>query len=38
MRCAGCDGSCAGDSACVHAAYKCYVFVEPIVWPMAGIV
>lgn len=29
FQCAGCDGSCAGDSACVHAAYKCYVFVEP---------
>lgn len=29
FHCAGCDGSCAGDSACVHSAYKCYVFVEP---------
>lgn len=27
--CQGCDGSCSGNQACVHAAYKCYVFVEP---------
>lgn len=28
FHCSGCDGSCGGDQACVHAAYKCYVFVE----------
>ena len=29
FHCQGCDGSCSGHQACVHAAYKCYVFVEP---------
>jgi dTDP-4-amino-4,6-dideoxygalactose transaminase len=28
-QCAGCDLSCTRDTGCVHAAYKCYVFVEP---------
>jgi dTDP-4-amino-4,6-dideoxygalactose transaminase len=29
FHCSGCDGACSGEQACVHAAYKCYVFVEP---------
>lgn len=27
-QCKGCDLSCNSDNACIHAAYKCYVFVE----------
>jgi dTDP-4-amino-4,6-dideoxygalactose transaminase len=29
LQCAGCDLSCTRNTGCVHAAYKCYVFVEP---------
>lgn len=29
VQCAGCNLSCTRVSGCVHAAYKCYVFVEP---------
>jgi len=28
VQCAGCDLSCTHITGCVHAAYKCYVFVE----------
>lgn len=28
FHCQGCDGSCSEPQACVHAAYKCYVFVK----------
>ena len=28
VQCAGCDLSCTRITGCVHAAYKCYVFVE----------
>lgn len=28
MACGGCDGRCSADVGCVHAAYKCYVFLE----------
>jgi dTDP-4-amino-4,6-dideoxygalactose transaminase len=26
--CDGCDGQCSHDNSCIHAAYKCYVFVD----------
>lgn len=29
VQCTGCDLSCNRNSGCIHAAYKCYVFVEP---------
>ncbi|CAN8138712.1 DegT/DnrJ/EryC1/StrS aminotransferase family protein [uncultured Thiomicrorhabdus sp.] len=29
FHCQGCDGSCVSEKACMHAAYKCYMFVEP---------
>ena len=28
FQCEGCDGTCAKEKRCEHAAYKCYVFVE----------
>jgi len=28
LNCEGCNSSCDGDSGCVHAAYKCYIFVD----------
>ncbi len=28
VNCLGCNGDCDADNGCVHAAYKCYVFVE----------
>lgn len=28
FRCSGCSGACADNTGCVHAAYKCYVFVD----------
>lgn len=28
LRCGGCDGFCKARNGCVHAAYKCYVFVD----------
>ncbi|WP_371192566.1 DegT/DnrJ/EryC1/StrS family aminotransferase [Glaciecola sp. SC05] len=29
VQCSGCDLTCTKNTGCVHAAYKCYVFVEP---------
>lgn len=28
LRCTSCEGNCCNSNSCVHAAYKCYVFVE----------
>ena len=28
LNCEGCTGTCDGESGCVHAAYKCYVFFD----------
>ena len=28
LRCSDCKGLCSKDKGCVHAAYKCYVFVK----------
>ena len=28
LNCEGCTGTCNGESGCVHAAYKCYVFFD----------
>ena len=28
LKCEGCSGNCSDNKKCVHAAYKCYVFVK----------